>query len=63
MFFLCVCCVWVTEACAHIKSNFFIVIERQLKLEEEEVEYCQLTTNRKNFPFAMFERGKGTTGK
>ena len=21
--FLCVCCVWVTEACAHIKSDYF----------------------------------------
>ena len=23
VFFKCVCCVWVTEACAHIKSDYF----------------------------------------
>ena len=46
-----------------LKVATFIVNEMQLKHEEEEVEYCQLTTNRNHFSFAMFERGIGTTGK
>ena len=46
-----------------LKVTTFIVNEMQLKHEEEEVEYCQLTTNRNHFSFAMFERGIGTTGK
>ena len=40
-----------------------MVNEMQLKHEEEEVEYCQLTTNGNHFSFAKFERGIGTTGK
>ena len=46
-----------------LKVTFLVVNERQLKHEKEEVEYCQLTTNRNHFSFAMFERGIGTTGK
>ena len=46
-----------------LKVATFIANEMQLKHEEEEVEYCQLTTNRNHFSFAMFERGIGTTGK
>ena len=45
------------------KVTTFIVNEMQLKHEEEEVEYCQLTRNGNHFSFAMFERGIGTTGK
>ena len=45
-----------------LKVATFIVNEMQLKHEEEEVEYCQLT-NCNHFSFAMFERGIGTTGK
>ena len=46
-----------------LKVTTFIVNEMQLKHEEKEVKYCQLTTNRNHFSFAMFERGIGTTGK
>ena len=46
-----------------LKVTTFIVNEMQLKHEEEEVEYCQLRTNRNHFSFAVFERGIGTTGK
>ena len=46
-----------------LKVATFTVNEMQLKHEEEEVEYWQLTTNRNQFSFAMFERGIGTTGK
>ena len=46
-----------------LKVATFTVNKMQLKHEEEEVEYCQLTTNRNHFPFAMFERRIGTTGK
>ena len=45
------------------KVTTFIVNEMQLKHEEEEVEYCQLTGNGNHYPFAMFERGIGKTGK
>ena len=46
-----------------LKVATFIVNEMQLKHEDKEVKYCQLTTNRNHFSFAMFERGIGTTGK
>ena len=46
-----------------LKVATFIVNEVQLKHEEEDVEYCQLTTNRNHFSFAVFKRGIGRTGK
>ena len=46
-----------------LKLTTFIVNEMQLKHEEKEVKYCQLTTNGNHLSFAMLERGKGTTGK
>ena len=62
-FFMCVLCLGNRGHALILKVTTFIVNEIQLKHEEEEVEYCQLTTNDNHFSFAMFERGIGTTGK
>ena len=63
VFFMCVLCLGNRGHVLILKVTTFIVNEMQLKHEEEEVEYCQLTTNRNHFSFAMFERGIGATGK